>query len=82
MTMFLQFTAQTGSVVDRIEAAADYFRNPSLSPKQVMLLLTLFGIVAVAIAVARFIFKYRLARAVYIPAGDIREPDWGPFQKQ
>lgn len=71
--MFGQFMAQT-STVDRIEAAADYFRNPSLSPSQVILLLTLFAIVAVAIVVARFIFKYRLARAVYIPAGDIREP--------
>ena len=72
--MFGQFTVQTSTVVERIEAAADYFRNPSLSPRQVMLLLALFALVIVAIAVARFVFKYRLARAVYIPAGDIREP--------
>ena len=75
MTMFGLFSAQTSTVVERIGAAADYFRNPSLSPEQVMLLLALFGIVIAALVAARFIFKYRLARSVYIPAGDIREPD-------
>ncbi len=72
--MFGQFTAQTLSTVERIQSAAEYFKNPSLSPERIAMLLGLFAVVVVAILAARFVFKYRLARSIYIPAGDIHDP--------
>ena len=69
-----QFLAQTSSVVERIQSAADYFQNPSLAPGQVLLLVGLFGAVIVCIAGAWLLFKYRRARDIYIPVADVREP--------
>lgn len=73
--MFEQFTAQTGGVVGRIKSAAEYFQNPNLSFEQVALLVSLFTAVVIGILIARAVFKHRMASAIYIPAGDIREPD-------
>lgn len=67
--------AQTGSVVERIQSASDYFKNPTLTSSAVILLLSVFAAVLAAMLIARFILKHRLAKAVYIPAADIREHD-------
>ncbi len=72
--MFGQFLAQnTSSVADRILSAAGYFQNPTLNLPQIAILLTLLAAVVAGIFLVRAVFKYRLAKAVYIPPGDIHD---------
>ncbi len=73
--MFGRFLAQTGSTEDRILTAADHFKNPSFDTGQIMLFAGLFALVVVCIMLAKFVYKYRMSKAVYVPAGNVTEAD-------
>ena len=72
--MFGQFLAQTGSVVDRIKSAADYFQNPKLTSSEVIWLCCAVLAVTTAVIIAKLALNYRMSRAVYLPAADVRDP--------
>lgn len=72
--MFGQFLAQgTSSVADRVTSAADYFKNPSLDFSQILMMLALLALVVGGFLLVRVAFRYRLAKAIYVPAGDIHD---------
>ena len=72
--MFGQFLAQSGSVVDRIQSAAEYFQNPELTSSDVIWLCCAVAAVAAAVIAAKLVFNYRMSRAVYLLAADVRDP--------
>ena len=74
VAMFGQITAQTGSVLERVKSAAEYFQNPELTTADVVMLLAGLAAVAAAVVIAKLTLDYRVRKAVYLPAADVRDP--------